>query len=375
MFGTALSAPTSGVIQKGADVMTDEIIIEIIQQCRAIDQQARDIYGELAESTAVSDLSRFWAHMASEESEHVAYWDRLLEMARMGMIPIVFESPFEVRDELASILEKSSALLERSRSLPSTENAFILAYRMEFYLLHPAFVTLFHYLKSATCEITPEDRYEVHLNKFVEALREYGSATPEMELLGETIGRLWKENRMLALQSHTDYLTKLFNRRGLLNALLPVSHLAQRNGYFVGVLMIDIDHFKRINDACGHQAGDRVLEKVAALIKSRMRASDLVGRYGGEEFLVFLSDVNPNSVYTIAEELRSLIEAEASKSLPCTPDQPVSVSIGAAGGRLEGNLPQALDAMIKDADAAMYQAKHTGRNKVCLSDSFTAPET
>ncbi len=99
----------------------------------------------------------------------------------------------------------------------------------------------------------PEDEYESHLKRFIDALNQFGKTSPEMELLGETLQRLWLENRNLARQSLYDNLTGTLNRRGFFDSIKPLSYLAQRSNLMVGIMMIDIDNFKTINDSYGHR--------------------------------------------------------------------------------------------------------------------------
>lgn len=121
-------------------------------------------------------------------------------------------------------------------------------------------------------------------------------------------------------------------------------------------LMVDIDYFKSVNDQHGHLAGDKVIRKVANLLKENVRDDDIVARFGGEEFIVFLKSRNKESGFKIAERMRSEIEKQIIK-FDCT-DLNVTVSIG-------GSLKDALatvESSIKEADAALYEAKRAGRN-------------
>jgi diguanylate cyclase (GGDEF)-like protein len=128
----------------------------------------------------------------------------------------------------------------------------------------------------------------------------YGKASPVIELLGETLKSLWRKNRYLARQISQDELTGIFNRRGFFNAAKPLLYLSQRTQKEVGVMMLDIDDFKKLNDTHGHQAGDEILKITARSMRNSVRASDIVGRFGGEEFIIFFSSINKRSVFQIA---------------------------------------------------------------------------
>ena len=145
---------------------------------------------------------------------------------------------------------------------------------------------------------------------------------------------------------------------------------AQRSGHSVAALMIDIDHFKLVNDRYGHGAGDQILRRVAEACGSDLRGSDLLARYGGEEFVVVLPKTSEQKAPAAAERIRSRVEEMTHPEI----DGPVTVSIGAAA-----EVPRnasGFEKLIKRADLALYQAKKTGRNRVVVVDSATpTPES
>ena len=123
--------------------------------------------------------------------------------------------------------------------------------------------------------------------------------------------------------------------------------------------MLDIDHFKKINDTHGHLCGDYTLRKISELLQELVRTSDILGRYGGEEFCCVLPETPFDQAVVLAERCRDQI---AVSPLSCTDQQTrVTVSIGVTGM----NRDDSLDSIIKRADDALYQAKHEGRNRVC----------
>ena len=170
-------------------------------------------------------------------------------------------------------------------------------------------------------------------------------------------------NRRLAA---LDELTGVANRRFIIAALDRDVGRAVRTRESMALMMVDIDHFKRINDTHGHLAGDQVLRHVVDVIRNRIRSQDIVGRYGGEEFLVVLADTSAQGALQVAEQLRAAIEGAhyvcAGESLS------VSVSIGVFGGRLEAG--DSWDQLIHAADMALYRAKQMGRNRVEMALSL-----
>jgi diguanylate cyclase (GGDEF)-like protein len=157
-----------------------------------------------------------------------------------------------------------------------------------------------------------------------------------------------------------DGLTHTFNRRYFLDRLHGELRFAVRHDKPIALLFVDIDHFKKINDTYGHQAGDHVLAGVARTMMTTLRAEDVLARYGGEEFAIICREIELVGAESLAKRL---IAAVSQKPFEYEGQQiPVTISVGAAvdHGRSE---PQA---MIAAADAAMYEAKRSGRNRVCL---------
>jgi diguanylate cyclase (GGDEF)-like protein len=158
----------------------------------------------------------------------------------------------------------------------------------------------------------------------------------------------------------TDILTQVPNRRAL---MAYAEHaMARRNGSPLAVLMIDVDHFKRINDTHGHPIGDEVLRKIATRLARRLRGHDLLGRYGGEEFCVIAPDTDTEGALTLAESLRETIA-----SLPfATAHGGLSITISIGISQCPSNVTCELMEVLAEADSALYTAKQTGRNKVVL---------
>ena len=158
----------------------------------------------------------------------------------------------------------------------------------------------------------------------------------------------------------TDGLTNLANRKQLDTILNEEITRARRYGRELSLLMLDIDHFKSINDTYGHLTGDYVLSGLAAILQRRIRPNDTIGRYGGEEFCAILPETSSNSATSIAEDLRALVESHAFAS----DDRRilVTVSIGVATLR-EDMQPSDL---YRVADEMLYKAKRSGRNQVCV---------
>lgn len=166
------------------------------------------------------------------------------------------------------------------------------------------------------------------------------------------------------LEAGRDALTRLLNRKFLPTVLGKEVQYAQQSGNRFAVLVIDVDHFKRINDGYGHEAGDLVLQQLAALLGNHSRGGDYVFRLGGEEFLMLLVDTHEGGALKVAEKLRQQV-AQESFRLPHEQTLPVTVSIGVA---LHNGHPD-YQRVLRSADEALYQAKHKGRNCVVMAQS------
>ncbi|MBL8739951.1 MAG: GGDEF domain-containing protein [Myxococcales bacterium] len=172
--------------------------------------------------------------------------------------------------------------------------------------------------------------------------------------------------RQLFEASVRDGLTGAFNRQHLQDRLRGELAFAIRHRSELGLLLLDVDHFKKVNDTHGHQAGDAVLRFVAGAIASRLRTEDLFARYGGEEFVAVLRGIDLAGAARAGERLRSVLSANCphfeGKTIP------VTVSIGAAS--LSTCREQTVEALIAAADRRLYIAKNSGRNRVVASDDL-----
>lgn len=155
----------------------------------------------------------------------------------------------------------------------------------------------------------------------------------------------------------TDFLTGLHNRRQLLRLGVPLLAGARRHGTALAVAMLDIDHFKRINDTWGHDAGDEVLARVGQLLKARFRTSDVVARFGGEEFCIIAPGLAPEGAFALFDAFRQQLAAE---TFAFGGEQiAITISIGVSTTPVDN-----IDTMIAAADTQLYRAKLQGRNRV-----------
>ncbi|MEE8421984.1 MAG: GGDEF domain-containing protein [Dehalococcoidia bacterium] len=160
----------------------------------------------------------------------------------------------------------------------------------------------------------------------------------------------------------TDALTGVSNRRGLDERLAAEFNRSRRYARPLSLLMVDIDSFKRINDALGHAFGDVVLAEVADALRSNVRESDVVARYGGEEFAVVLPETSSAAAATVAEKLRACVRERPMQHNGKAVGATVSIGVASLSGESMG-----VGALVERADQALYAAKRAGKDRVAVS--------
>jgi diguanylate cyclase (GGDEF)-like protein len=176
--------------------------------------------------------------------------------------------------------------------------------------------------------------------------------------------RLYAKTKELSV---TDDLTHIYNRRHLQTMLQMEWKRAKRFNRNVSLLMVDVDYFKKYNDAYGHLEGDRVLEEIAGLLSDNIREVDTVARYGGEEFSIILTHTSTPEALQVAEKLCQIVSTHSFKETKKMPEGKITVSIGIA------NFPENaenIEELINHADIALYKAKNLGRNRVVTYESI-----
>jgi diguanylate cyclase (GGDEF)-like protein/PAS domain S-box-containing protein len=179
--------------------------------------------------------------------------------------------------------------------------------------------------------------------------------------LEETIFALESSKADLESLAMRDPLTGVYNRRALFEAFEDLYSTCSSEETDFGCIMADIDHFKSFNDRYGHSVGDQVIQVVAKTLSSTIRPTDIMGRYGGEEFCILLPGQGPEGVAKAAERLRLAIAARASQAVRTTGDNKITMSFGVSCFSLGATSPLEL---VDQADKALYAAKEAGRNQV-----------
>ncbi len=188
--------------------------------------------------------------------------------------------------------------------------------------------------------------------------------------LKELLARVKRELKLqsfqeeLKLLASTDPLTKLYNRRYFIETTEHLLNIAKREPTEFALIMLDIDKFKNINDSYGHQVGDNVIIQLANILIGNQRKSDIICRYGGEEFVILLVDTSIEGAEKIAEKIRESAESD-SLTINSSEELSYTVSLGVAQVNLLDE--NSIESALKRADDALYRAKESGRNRVCIS--------
>lgn len=180
---------------------------------------------------------------------------------------------------------------------------------------------------------------------------------------------LESQNRQLREQAFCDPLTSLYNRRYFDESMQREIDRSCRRGNPIGVLFVDVDRFKQLNDNYGHQLGDTVLARLGAIIAKNVRTADIAARYGGEEFVVLAVDASETGLNVLAERIRQSVENETFCHEETT--IPVTVSVGATFASLCRSDQNISSQILESADAAMYESKRRGRNRVTMNSMAT----
>ncbi len=208
-------------------------------------------------------------------------------------------------------------------------------------------------------------------NHMVEGLREKERLSKENADLAFQLGLRAKDLETLTMlyedastQARTDALTKLYNRRAFEELVVQNFFEYKRYRYPFCIMMVDIDHFKSINDRFGHAAGDMVIQAVAEVFKKTVRIADICARWGGEEFIIALPNSDIEQACILAERIRKNVEAIELNNIDGTPLPTITVSLGASESKGDDIN---LERVIERADQALYSAKTSGRNRVKTS--------
>lgn len=334
---------------------------EILELCVELDERAERLYRSLAAAAPDDDLRHTFTELGKDEAEHTAWWCDLLEAWELGLLPDVVNDTDLLIDQLVTLRDELNAIDVDKVSGLSVDGMLALAARLEFSMIDPVFGELIDLTEPARAEHR-HTAYKLHLQRLVDAIGKYYEPDSLAALLASALSRTWRDNLRLAVFATHDMLTGLYNRRALHSHLPQWTAWSARYGHPLSVLLIDVDGFKQVNDTHGHAEGDKALRAVANAIRSATRASDLVIRYGGDEFAVIAPETDTDEYAElctrISDTVRSVeIATEGGARIPLT------VSIGGVVSKdPAGSPPRRIEALLAAADQSLYAAKSSGRN-------------
>ncbi len=175
--------------------------------------------------------------------------------------------------------------------------------------------------------------------------------------------KLQEMQKELQLLAATDPMTKLYNRRYFTSASAHIFDLAKRHKNSVSLIMLDIDKFKSINDTYGHKTGDDVIVNLANILRKQQRKSDIICRFGGEEFLILLPNTTIKNAKIVAEKIRTNVKKA---SIYLNEEKSIQYSVSLGVSEVDAQNEPNIEEAIKRADSALYEAKESGRNRTCL---------
>ncbi len=240
---------------------------------------------------------------------------------------------------------KSLDALPENSELVYQEKGFWRLYYQELMIVIVVFVLIFLGLRNRELR-----RYNKKMNTARLRLQQAN------EELSQVKSRLEQQNKLLQKLSITDRLTDLYNRGHMDDVIYSEYRRAERYGVPLSIILVDVDHFKKVNDSFGHQAGDLVLAKIASTLKDNIRQTDIVGRWGGEEFLIICPNSSEKQTLFLAEKLRAVVE-----SIQCEKVSHITCCFGVSSHTKGISLAR----FIQNADVALYECKNAGRNCVC----------
>jgi hypothetical protein len=247
--------------------MSELTMLDIVMQSLALEKKAVKIYHKLMDQAGDDELKTFWSGMRTQESQHVQYWQDLLDIVKEQKILDIFDRPSDVLDELKKVGNNVDSILEKEMDLSEPANAFLTAYRAEFFLLHPAFEAMFFLMRKFTGDTSPEDGYRGHIQGLIEAMRKLGQNRPEFELIAELTNQLWDRNQQLARQ-----MANIKQLHGLLPICMHCKKIRNEEGYWQQVEQYIGDHSEAV---FSHGICNDCIEKYYPEIYQDMKNSKL----------------------------------------------------------------------------------------------------
>ncbi len=286
-----------------------------------------------------------------------------------GLVPDIARQ--DVLPRLQEIAEQFRAACPDDVEGMTCDEMLDTAAHLEFVLLDPMFTELVDLTEPGS---TGEHRaaYAEHLDRLTDALDRFYTRDDLAAFLARVLKKAWSDQASLASMATHDQLTGLYNRRGFTSHLEQWLNWASRYGHPLGVVLVDIDDFKHINDTRGHATGDEALRAVADALRGSVRASDLVSRYGGDEFAILAPETDAEELQALMERMVTCVRSSVIGAIGNGRPGGVTVSVGGAVAVSSSGLDFSADAVLAAADRSLYRAKEAGKDRwsiavVCLA--------
>lgn len=335
---------------------------EILELCIEMDLLAQRAYSAMSDRCQNEDLARTFKQMAIEEGSHVGWWNDLLGAWDRGLLPDLINDTSELTASLRDLRSELEESIPATLPERSDDEMLTTAARIEFFMIDPIFGELIDLTVPAQADRRHE-AYSAHLQRLIEAIEHHYEAGSLAAFLAGILSRTWRDNMALSVYATRDPLTGIHNRRALDTHLEQWSAWSARYGHPIGVALVDIDYFKGVNDDHGHAFGDIALRKIADALKRATRSSDLVVRYGGDEFAIIAPETDPDEFAKLLERMVATVreidlrDAEGRRV-------PLSVSAGGAVAvDPPASHPRGPDRLLAAADQSLYTAKLSGRDR------------
>lgn len=341
----------------------------ILELCVAMDTFSYRTYSAMSVACQDPDLADTFSRMAADENSHIGWWQSLVDAWEEGLVPDVVNDSEGLERHMRTLLTEMQETAPAEFEGVSNDDMLDIAARMEFFLLDPIFGELLDITEPGGAG-KHREAYARHLERIVSAIETHYSRSELASFLARVLRRAWRDNLALATFATRDPLTGIYNRRGFMSHLEQWMSWASRYDRPLGVLLVDVDDFKPINDTYGHTVADVALTTIAETLSDVIRGSDLVARYGGDEFAIIAPETDTEELTILAQRLATGV---AQKRLTDWDGIriPLSVSVGGAVATRAGRDDSSIDGLLAAADRSLYSAKRSGKGRAGKTIEYT----
>lgn len=335
---------------------------DVLQSCVRVDELAQAAYLDMQRRCTDPATAEMCGTMAAEEATHITWWRELLEAWDEGLLPDVWSASESALQGLRDTIAELERFSGEDGGTMSVEDVLTRAARIEFFALDPAFAELLELAEPGIARAR-HVAYGAHVERLISSIESHFSPDSTQGFLAAVLRRSQRENQALSRYATHDPLTGLGNRRALAAQAQQWASWAARYGSAVSVLLVDVDHFKSVNDAWGHAVGDQVLLGLTSAMCYAIRSADLVCRYGGDEFVIMAPELEPEGARTLAERI---VGVARDLKVPTGDGRFASITVSVGVATLfdpPDSEPRQLDDILAAADRSLYAAKRAGRDR------------